>query len=94
MEALSSEIRQVDEAFGRIWGVLAPGGRCVIVDVYAERPGFQGRMVNLVARADIRRRSWEPLERVAEGFSRVDLPSLPDHGGQLYLATGTKPGRG
>lgn len=80
-----------DATFERLWSLLAPGGRAVIVDVYAERLGMQGRMVNLVAQADLTRRSWEPLERRAEGFTRRDLPSLPDHGGTLYLATGTKP---
>ncbi len=79
-------------AFDRIWGVLRPGGRCVVVDVHAAQPGLQGRMVNLVARADIRRRCWEPLEAAAESFDRVPLDSRPEHGGQLYLATGTKPG--
>jgi hypothetical protein len=49
-------------------------------------------MVNLVARADIRRKVWEPLERVAEGFEKRDLPSRREHGGQLILASGRKPG--
>lgn len=80
-----------DAAFERMWSVLKPGGRCVIVDAHAEKLGFQGRMVNLVAQADLRRRFWEPLERRATGFSRRDLPSLPDHGGQIILAVGDKP---
>lgn len=80
-----------EEAFTRLWDVLAPGGRFVIVDVHAERPSFQGRMVNLVARADIRRRVWEPLEHVASGHERRELPSLPQHGGTLVLAAGDKP---
>ncbi|MCO4745507.1 MAG: class I SAM-dependent methyltransferase [Proteobacteria bacterium] len=77
--------------FGQLWALLAPGGRCVVVDVYAETLGVQGHMVNLVAQADIRRRGWEPLEAVAEQFERRDLPSLPAHGGTMWLATGTKP---
>jgi cyclopropane fatty-acyl-phospholipid synthase-like methyltransferase len=79
-----------ERAFDRLWGLLAPGGRCVIVDVYAERPDFQGRMVNLVARADIRRQTWVPLERVAHDYERRELPSQKQHGGQLFLATGIK----
>lgn len=79
-----------EEAFARLWDLLAPGGRCVIVDVHAESPSFQGRMVNLVARADIRRRVWEPLQAVAEGFERRDLPSRKEHGGTLFLAAGDK----
>ena len=80
-----------EEAFARLWDLLAPGGRCVIVDVHADPIGFQGRMVNLVARADITRRWWEPLERVARGYERVALESKPEHGGTIYLASGDKP---
>jgi ubiquinone/menaquinone biosynthesis C-methylase UbiE len=80
-----------EAAFERLWALLAPGGRCVVVDVHAERLGVQGRMVNLVARADIRREFWRPLERLAADYERVPLPSLPQHGGQLHLASGRKP---
>lgn len=87
-----STFPDADAAFERMWSVLRPGGRAVVVDVFSERLGFQGRMVNLVARADIRRRSWEPLEHRATAFSRRDLPSLKQHGGTLFLAVGDKPG--
>lgn len=80
-----------DEAFTNLWSLLRPGGRAVIVDVFTERLGLQGRMVNLVARAEIRRRSWEPLESRAVAFERRDLPSLRSHGGTLFLAAGDKP---
>lgn len=86
-----STLDKADEAFERLWSALAPGGRCAIVDVHAERLSFQGRMVNLVARADIRRRSWEPLEKRATRFSRVELPSKKQVGGTLFLAVGDKP---
>lgn len=79
-----------DAAFERLWACLKPGGRAVVVDVFSEKLTFQGRMVNWIARADIRRRSWEPLEKRAQGFERRDLPSLKKHGGTLFLATGTK----
>jgi len=77
--------------FANVWNLLEPGGRCVIVDVHAETLSFQGRMVNLTARADITRRFWEPLEAVAEGFERHELPTSPAHGGQMLLYTGLKP---
>lgn len=80
-----------EEAFARLWDGLTPGGRAVVVDVYAARPGFQGKMVNLVARADITRRAWEPLERVARGYERVALPPNAKYGGELWLASGDKP---
>lgn len=77
--------------FARLWDLLAPGGRCVIVDVHAARPGPVGGFVNRFARADIRRRFWKPLERVACDFERADLPRRWEHGGQIQLATGVKP---
>ncbi|MCX4241136.1 class I SAM-dependent methyltransferase [Paraliomyxa miuraensis] len=81
-----------EAAFERLWGLLRPGGRAVVVDCHAERPTFQGRMVNLVARAEIQRKVWLPLERLAEGYERRELPSRREHGGQLVLAVGVKPG--
>jgi len=104
--ALPAEIPQVDRilvflgmsafpdmqaAFDHLWDRLKAGGRMVIVDVYAEKLGFQGRMVNLTARAEIRRKSWEPLERVGLSFTKSDLPSTAAHGGQMFCATATKP---
>lgn len=77
--------------FERLWSLLEPGGRCVLVDVYAERLGLQGLLVNQIASADIRRRFWEPLERVAYDFVRRDLPFRSQHGGQIMLASGVKP---
>ena len=78
-------------AFERLWAHLRPGGRLVIVDVYAERLGLQGRLVNRVAGSDIGRRTWEPLAAVAPDFERTVLPRRWEHGGELYLASGTRP---
>ena len=80
-----------EAAFERLWDLLAPGGRCVIVDVHAARPGLQGRLVNLVARADIRRETWRPLERCAVNYEYLKLPTMRAHGGQIFLASGDKP---
>jgi ubiquinone/menaquinone biosynthesis C-methylase UbiE len=80
-----------EAAFEHLWSLLVPGGRCVVVDVHSARPGLQGRMVNLVAGADIRRRTWEPLERLAVDFTREDLSHRRQHGGQIFLAACDKP---
>ena len=80
-----------EEAFERLFGLLAPGGRAVVVDVYAQKLGLQGRLVNLVARADIRRPAWEPLERLCEDFEKVELSTDWRLGGTLWLASGRKP---
>jgi ubiquinone/menaquinone biosynthesis C-methylase UbiE len=80
-----------EKVFAHLWSLLAPGGRCVLVDVHAEEPGFQGKMVQWLARADLRRRFWEPLERVGVDFAREDLPHDPRHGGQIMMASADKP---
>ena len=80
-----------EAVFAHLWSLLAPGGRCVIVDVHAQEPGFQGKMVQWIARANLRRRFWEPLERVGVGFAREDLPFDRRHGGQIMMATADKP---
>lgn len=80
-----------ERAFDNLWSVLEPGGRMVVVDVHADPLTFRGRLVNLVARADIRRRTWEPLERMSVDFQRVPLPQRKEHGGEIFCATGIKP---
>jgi ubiquinone/menaquinone biosynthesis C-methylase UbiE len=79
-----------ERCFTQLWQLLAPGGLCVIVDVYAERLGLQGWLVNQLANADIRRKFWEPLERAGSEFSLVDLPYRKQHGGQIKLAQARK----
>jgi ubiquinone/menaquinone biosynthesis C-methylase UbiE len=77
--------------FENMWSLLEPGGRCVIVDVHAEEPDFQGKMVQWIARADLRRRFWEPLEKRGLDFSREDLPFDRRHGGRIMMASADKP---
>ncbi|HEY0133118.1 MAG TPA: class I SAM-dependent methyltransferase [Nannocystis sp.] len=80
-----------EAAFERLWGLLAPGGRCVIVDVHAAQLGLQGRLVNLIARADLRREVWRPLERRADNYEYAELTRVHAHGGQIFVASGDKP---
>ena len=63
------------QAFNTLWGLLAPGGRCVIADVHSPKVGFQGHMVSWTAGADIRRELWAPLEAVSPNFQRTERPS-------------------
>ncbi len=79
-----------DAVFDRVWSLLAPGGRCVLVDVHAASPGLQGKLVEWLARADLRRRFWEPLERRGVAFERHDLPFDRRHGGQIMMAAADK----
>ncbi len=88
-----SVIPDWEQAFERTWELLRPGGRYVIFDVYAERWVPQTTWVQLIARADVKRKVWEPLEAAAVDFEREHLPGSPHlHGGSLYLSSGTKPG--
>lgn len=79
--------------FERTFRLLRPGGQYVIFDVSARRRVFTTWLVEWIARADLRRRVWEPLERSAGDFELRYLPGSPYvHGGRLLLASGTKPG--
>ncbi len=77
--------------FERLWGLLRPGAIAVVVDVHNARPGLQGHLVNWIARADVRRPVWEPLQRCSEQYERVELPKDARYGGALWLARGRKP---
>jgi ubiquinone/menaquinone biosynthesis C-methylase UbiE len=85
-----SVFAEMETTFEQLWDLLAPGGRCVIVDVHTPHLGLQGRLVNKLAGAEIRRRFWEPLQLVANEFRRCDLPLRARHGGQIMLAQGVK----
>jgi len=69
---------------------LSPGGRLVIADVYNEKPGPYARLVELTARADITRRSWQRLEARSKGFELAWQPSSWVLGGQFFVARGDK----
>lgn len=80
-----------EQVFHQAWELLRPGGRFVIFDVYADRWVPQTSWIKLIAQADVYRKVWEPLEGVADDFSRDHLPGSPHlHGGNLYLSAGTK----
>ena len=80
-----------EEALARALALLPAGGRCVILDVHAERRGLQTRIVELLARADLSRRVWEPLEAASADFERIDTGApARTFGGTLYVASGTK----
>lgn len=80
-------------AFERMYAVLRPGGRCVIMDLYLDgraTSGIANRYYEVIAQAHSRRRVWEPLERDAEDFTTVDHGWF---GGVARIVAGTKPQR-
>jgi demethylmenaquinone methyltransferase/2-methoxy-6-polyprenyl-1,4-benzoquinol methylase len=79
-------------AFRRAFGLLRPGGRLVILDVHADRRTLQTRLVELIARADLDRRVWAPLEAACADFAWEDTGAPARvFGGTLFVAAGTKP---
>ena len=66
-------------------------GRFVLFDVYARERTRQTISVETVARADLSREAWRPLESACADFERVVLPADPAvFGGELYVASGTR----
>lgn len=81
-----------EAVLGRLWELLAPGGRCVLVDVHGDPVTLQGRLVQCMAQADVTRRGWEFLERRAGGFQRTVIADRGSDGGTMWMAVGTKEG--
>lgn len=80
-------------AFERMYGVLRPGGRCVIMDLYLEgkrTSGLANKYYEVIAQAHSRRRFWEPLEADALDFTTVEHSWF---GGVAKIVAGTKPQR-
>lgn len=88
-----SALPEWEEATARIWDLVEPGGTMMIVDAHTDALGLQGRLVNLTARADIRRRVWSRLEQIAEQFTLERLQAPYSVGGDIVIASGTKPHR-
>jgi S-adenosylmethionine-diacylgycerolhomoserine-N-methlytransferase len=80
-----------ENAFEGLFALLRPGGRFVLFDVYAAERTRETRMVETVARADLSRETWRPLEARCDDFERALLPADPrTFGGELYVASGSK----
>jgi ubiquinone/menaquinone biosynthesis C-methylase UbiE len=74
------------------WSRLRPGATMAIFDVWAETRTFQTKQVELLARADLNRKVWEPLEAIADDFELrfIDEAKPSMFGGRLFIATGRK----
>lgn len=82
-----------ERVFDAAFDLLAPGGRCAIFDIYADRWVPQKWYVETIARADLSRQVWTGLERRAVNFRRTELEgSAHIHGGAPILAVGDAPG--
>ena len=73
------------------FSLLAPGGRYVVFDVFAQKWVPQTWIVQRMAQADIYRESWKVLDALSEDFSIEFLRGSPHlHGGRPFLASGTR----
>jgi len=80
-----------EKVFDNLVDLLSPGGQFLMMEVYAKRKVPQTYYTELIARADLKRKVWEPLEKVSERFEYKELKGSPHlHGGTLYVATGYK----
>lgn len=86
-----SVIPKHKEAFENTYALLKPDGNYVIIDVYADKFVPQSWLTELVARADLKRKSWELLEKNSNSFSLNNISKNQHlHGGLLYIASGKK----
>ena len=75
------------------FSLLAPGGRYVVFDIFAQGWVPQTWVVQRLAQADVYRESWKVLDALSEDFSFEFLRGSPHvHGGTPFLASGTKKG--
>ncbi|MDP2311039.1 MAG: methyltransferase domain-containing protein [Pseudomonadota bacterium] len=87
-----SVIPDPEAVLAAMWALLAPGGRFVIFDVYAERWVPASSWIKLIAQADLYRRPWEVLEGLGATVEREWLAGSPHiHGGRPYLLVARKP---
>ncbi len=80
-------------AFDRMYDVLEPGGRIVVMDLYLEGRAssrLANRYYRVIAQAHSTRRFWEPLEQRAHAFETVEHRWF---GGVAKIVAGTKPAR-
>jgi ubiquinone/menaquinone biosynthesis C-methylase UbiE len=78
-------------AFDRMYDLVAPGGRIVIMDLYLEgKPtsGIANKYYEVIAQAHSRRRFWEPLEQRSPDFETIEHSWF---GGVAKIVAGTKP---
>ena len=85
-----SVVQHWKNVFAQAFGILAPGGRCAILDHYWQKPTWKQRIIGWRYTANSTRRGFEPLQQVTSDFHMGNFPA--PGGGVYYIATGTKNG--
>lgn len=76
------------KVFALAYDLLAPGGRCAVMDTYWPKPSWRLRVLSWRYAADPTRPGFEPLQQVASDFHMENFP--PDTAEAFYIAAGTK----
>jgi ubiquinone/menaquinone biosynthesis C-methylase UbiE len=79
------------EVYARAFSLLAPGGRCAMMDTYWPEPPLRLWLMSWSYAADPKRPGFELLRESCEDFVLEHFPPDVEHG--FYLASGTRRGR-
>jgi ubiquinone/menaquinone biosynthesis C-methylase UbiE len=86
-----SVIPDWSDVFQRMFDLVRPGGRIVVMDLYLDgkrTSGLSNAYYRMLVQADSRRRFWEPLARQVHDAQFIDHNWF---GGIARIAAGTKP---
>ncbi len=86
-----SVIPDWEKVFRKAFELLAPGGRCVVMDAHAPRSGVLVRLEERIASADLGRRVWEPLRELSSNYEEEDLSRWRNPSIHIIVASGVKP---
>jgi len=79
-----------ETVFLKAFEMLVPGGRCVVMDEYAPKPGMFARLVERVASADLSRRVWEPLRELSSDYEDENVGRRRNLTNHIIVASGVK----
>lgn len=77
------------EVYARAFSLLAPGGRCAMMDTYWPKPPLRLWLMSWSYAADPKRPGYELIRETCDDFSIEHFPPDIKHG--FYLASGTRP---
>ena len=86
-----SVIPDWEQVFLKAFNILAPGGRCVVMDQYAPERSMHTRLIELGASADLSRRVWEPLCEFSSNYDEENVSRRRNLATHLVVASGVKP---
>lgn len=77
------------DVFERTYGLLASGGRYCVMDLFNRDDTFQTRLINFLAKSEISREVWGPLQERSEDYTEERHHLM--HGSEVVvIASGVK----